>query len=76
MLTMPVYKTLDQLTTIQLVVAISVVHLEVVELQLLVRHLGGVHGHIQVFLHVPVLHNDHINKGENKTYSFSCPISL
>jgi len=49
---MPVYETLDQLAPIQLVVPISVVHLEVVELQLLVRHLGGVHGHIQVLLHV------------------------
>ena len=36
MLTMPVDETLDQLTTIQSVVTISVVHLEVVELQLLV----------------------------------------
>ena len=50
---MPVYEALDQLAPIQLVVPISVVHLEVVELQLLVRHLGGVHGDIQVLLHVP-----------------------
>jgi len=52
LVSMPVYETLDQLAPIQLVVTISVMHLEVVELQLLVGHLGGVHGNIQVLLHV------------------------
>lgn len=43
---------LDQFAAVQLVVAISVVHLEVVKLQLLLGHVGGVDGHLHVLLHV------------------------
>ena len=35
----PMYQGLDQLQTIKFVVAVSVVHLEVMELQFLLRHL-------------------------------------
>jgi len=50
-LVMPVDQRLDQLQSVQLVVTVSVVHLEVVELQLLLSHLGGVDV-LHVLLHM------------------------
>lgn len=49
---MPVEEGLDELLAVQLVVVVGVVHLEVVELQLLVRHGGCVDGHLQMVLDV------------------------
>ncbi len=42
----------DQLASVKLVVPVRVVHLEVVKLQLLLRHVAGVNGHFHVVLHV------------------------
>ena len=50
---MPVDERLDQLAAVQLVVAVGVVHLEVVELKLLLGHGRRVDGHVHVLLHVP-----------------------
>ena len=47
---MPVDETLDQLAPVQLVVVVRVVHLEVVELELLFGHVGGVHRDLHVVL--------------------------
>lgn len=41
-------KRLDQLAAVQFVVAVRVVHLKVMELQLLLAHLAGVQGHLSV----------------------------
>ena len=49
---MPMLERCHQLEPIQLVVAVGVVHFEVVELQLLLRHLGGVDRRAQVLLYV------------------------
>ena len=43
----------DEFTAVQFVVAVGVVHLEVVELELLLRHVACVDRHIHVLLHVP-----------------------
>ncbi len=50
---MPVNERLDEFASVELVVAVCVVHLEVVELQLLLRHVGRVDWNVHVFLHVP-----------------------
>ena len=55
-ITMPVNDTFDQLAAIQLVIRIRVVHLEIVKLELLFRHLRCVHGYLHVLLYVPDLH--------------------
>lgn len=47
-LTVPVDQGLDQLAAVQLVVVVGVVHLEVVELQLLLGHFAGVQRHLHV----------------------------
>ena len=44
---------LDELAAVELVVAVGVVHLEVVELQLLLGHVARVDRHLHVVLHVP-----------------------
>ena len=51
--TVPVNEGLDELASVELVVAVSVVHLEVVELQLLLRHVRRVDGDVHVLFHVP-----------------------
>lgn len=51
--TVPVDEGLDQFAAIQLVVVVSVVHLEVVELKLLLRHLAGIHGDPHMLTNVP-----------------------
>jgi hypothetical protein len=51
--TVPVNERLDEFASVELVVAVCVVHLEVVELQLLLRHVGRVDWNVHVFLHVP-----------------------
>lgn len=43
----------DQLTAVQLVVLVRVVHLKVMELQLLFAHLARIDWHLCVFLDVP-----------------------
>lgn len=48
MLTVPVNQGLDQFTSVQLVVVVSVVHLEVMELQLLIGHLAGIDWNVHV----------------------------
>ena len=53
MFTVPVDEGLDELAAVQLVVAVGVVHLEVVELKLLLRHRRRVDRHVHVLLHVP-----------------------
>lgn len=55
---MPVDERLDELTAVQLVVPVGVVHLEVVELELLLRHVAGVDRHVHVLLHVPEWKNN------------------
>jgi len=50
-LVVPVDQGLDKLQSVQLVVAVSVVHLEVVELELLLCHLGRINV-LNVLLHV------------------------
>lgn len=47
-LTVPMDQRLDQLTAVQFVIVIGVVHLEVVELQLLLGHFAGVQRHFHV----------------------------
>lgn len=44
---------LDQLASVQLVVVVRVVHLEVVELQLLFAHFARVDRHVHVLGNVP-----------------------
>lgn len=51
---MPVDQGLDQLAAVQFVVIVGVVHLEVVELQLLLGHFAGVQGHFHVLGNVTV----------------------
>lgn len=74
---MPVNQRLDQFTTVQLVVVVSVVHLEVMELQLLVRHLAGVDWNVHVLSNVTKIMQNLIRKKKLKTgfahriYSFS-----
>ena len=51
--TVPMDERLDELAAVQLVVAVGVVHLEVVKLELLLRHVGGVDRNVHVLLHVP-----------------------
>ena len=50
---MPMDERLDEFAAVQLVVAVGVVHLEVVKLELLLRHVGGVDRNVHVLLHVP-----------------------
>lgn len=52
---MPVEEGFDELLAVQLVVVVCIVHLEVVELQLLVGHAGSIDGHLQVILDVVTL---------------------
>ena len=52
-LTVPVDEGLDELAAVQLVVAVGVVHFEVVKLQLLLGHVARVNGDLHVFLHAP-----------------------
>jgi hypothetical protein len=52
MLTVPMDQRLDKLTSVELVVTVGVVHLEVVELQLLLGHVRRVDRNIHVFFHV------------------------
>lgn len=47
-LTVPMDQGLDQLASVQLVVVVGIVHLEIVELKLLVGHLAGVDGNFHV----------------------------
>lgn len=54
MLTVPVYERLDQLTTIQFVVVVRVMHFEVVKLQLCLGHLTRINRHLHVLLNVTV----------------------
>ena len=51
--TVPVNERLDELASVELVVPVRVVHLEVVELQLLLRHVARVDRHLHVLLHMP-----------------------
>lgn len=51
-ITVPMYQALDELTPVQLVVVVGVVHLEVVELELLLRHLARVNRNVHVLLDV------------------------
>lgn len=51
--TMVMDERLDQFASVQFVVVIRVVHLKVMELQLLLAHLARVDGHLGVFLDVP-----------------------
>lgn len=51
----PVDERFDQLAPVQFVVVVRVVHLEVVELQLLFAHLAGVDRHIHVLGNVLLL---------------------
>lgn len=48
----PMDQGLDQLTPVQLVIVVSVVHLEIMKLELLFRHAARVDGDIHVLLHV------------------------
>lgn len=50
---MPMDQRLDQLASVQLVVVVRVVHLEVVELQLLFAHFARVDRHVHVLGNVP-----------------------
>ena len=50
---MPVNERLDELAAVELVIPVRVVHLEVVELQLLLGHVAGVDRDVHVLLHVP-----------------------
>lgn len=52
---MPMEEGFDKLLAIQLVVVVCIMHLEVMELQLLVRHAGSVNGNLQVVLDVVTL---------------------
>jgi hypothetical protein len=52
-LTMPVNQRLDQLAAVELVVVVSVVHFEVVELQLLISHLAGIDRNVHVLRNMP-----------------------
>ena len=47
---MPVDETLNQLAPIQLAILVSIVHLEIVELHLLLGHVRCVHGDLHVLL--------------------------
>lgn len=50
---MPVDQRLDQLAAVEFVVVVRIVHLKVVELQLLLSHLAGVQvGEVQMFAQV------------------------
>merc|ERR1719290_358712 len=49
---MPMNEGFDQFAAIKLVVAVRVVHLEVVELKLLLGHFAGVNRYVHVLLHV------------------------
>ncbi len=51
--TVPVDKRLNKFTTVELVVAVGVMHLEVVELQLLLGHVRRIDRNVHVFFHVP-----------------------
>lgn len=48
---------LNEFTAIKLVVAVRVVHLKVMELQLLFRHVAGVDRDVHVLFHVPEREN-------------------
>lgn len=50
---MPVNQRFDQLTAVQLVIVVGIVHLEVVELQLLLGHLARIERHIQMLGNMP-----------------------
>ncbi|MPC48967.1 hypothetical protein E2C01_042753 [Portunus trituberculatus] len=52
---MPMEERFDEFLAIQLVVVICIMHLEVMELQLLVRHASSVNGHLQMVLDVVTL---------------------
>ena len=43
----------DEFTAIKFVVAIGIVHFEIMELELLLRHVARVDRHVHVFLHMP-----------------------
>jgi len=58
----PVDQGLDQLTPVQLVVVVSVVHLEIMKLEFLFRHVARVYGDIHVLLHVLSLMADIVVK--------------
>jgi hypothetical protein len=48
---------LDELATVELIVAVGVVHFKVVELKLLLGHIRRVDRDVHVLLHVPVGRN-------------------
>jgi hypothetical protein len=50
---MPVNEGLDELTTVQFIIIIRIVHLEVVKLELLLRHLRRVDGNVHMVLDMP-----------------------
>ncbi len=50
---MPMNKRFDEFTAVELVIAVGIVHLEVVELQLLLGHVRRVDWYVHVFFHVP-----------------------
>lgn len=51
--TVPMNKRLYQLATVQLIVIVRVVHFEIMELQLLIRHLAGVYGDVGMLRDMP-----------------------
>lgn len=56
-ITVPMDERLDELATVELIVAVGVVHFEVVELKLLLGHIRRVDRDVHVLLHVPVGRN-------------------
>jgi hypothetical protein len=58
MLTVPVNQTFDQLTAVQFVVVVSVVHFEIMELQLLLGHFARIDRHLHVLSNVTKIELD------------------
>ena len=64
---MPMNETLHQLTAVKLVVVVRVMHLEEMELKLLLWHIGCVNRNIHVLLDVPKMIILGIEKEPNHT---------
>lgn len=74
--TMIMDQRFDQFTAVQFVIAIRVMHLKVMELQLLFAHLARVYGHLSVLRNVPgimrIINSTPKVQINTRNYSRSC----
>lgn len=51
-LTVPVYQRFYQFVPVKLVIVVGIVHFEIMELELLLRHFARIDGNVHVFLNM------------------------